>query len=378
MKNKGIHKGLEQDAREVKERIPVEMTHKKAHQVAALLKQFMTEHEYTQARVAKMLGYSTSAVSQFLDCKYKGNIAELVNRAVNLMNSVARREKRVRNKPFIETTVAKAIGMLITETEAFTDDEGKIGLLIGDGGHGKSHCMRYYAKANKNTVYVELDAAMTPTMIFAEIAKELGIDSSGSLALVTRRLIDNLQNRHIIVMLDEASSLKVKQLNQLRQIVVVKSRCPLILAGNRDLLKTVMQDNTRRGFESLDQFTSRLMCILDLDRRASNKDGGLYTAKDIRELYEYGGIRLTGDAVSTLGKIAKTPKSGRLRTCSHIIAACHISEPALMGNLESINTEFIIAAIRELDLPVRTRLPVRAEREPAEEQEEQLAVAKAS
>jgi len=370
-----IQQGLASDARLISERIPMDLTKQKAAEVADSLKQFMAERNLTQAKIASMLDIGETKLNQILNGKYPSlkGINEFANKAVNLINSVTRRERRVRNKPYIETTVAKAIGTLITQTEAFMDDEGKIGLIVGDAGHGKSHCMRQYADANKNTIYVELDDAMTSTLMFAEIAESLGIDSSGSLAGITRGLIEHLQNRHIIVMLDEASGLSVAQLNQLRQIIVVKARCPLILAGNRHLLKTVMQPTTRRGFESLDQFTSRLMCILDLDRLAGQKDGGgLYTVEDIRKLYEYGGIRLTADAIKTLRMICRTEWSGRLRTCSHIIAALHISP--LVERNKQIDSELILAAIERLDLPVKVRLPLyireAAEGEPGESQAE--------
>ena len=370
-----LQKSLEQDARVVRERIPMDLTKKKADQVALSLRAFMKDRKLAQAKVAQMVGVSPAVINQFLGGKYKGSLESVINKLVNLMNSVARREKRIRNKPYIETTVAKRIGTLITQTEAFSDDEGKIGLLIGDGGHGKSHCLRHYAEANKNTIYVELDDAMTSTMMFSEIAHKVGIDSSGYLSNITRRIIESLQNRHIIIMLDEASSLSVKQLNQLRQIIVVKSRCPLILAGNRHLLDTVMQPATRRGFESLDQFTSRLMCILDLDSLAADKNGGIYTADDIRKLYEYGGVKLTSDAVQVLRRICISPKSGRLRTCSHIIAALHISP--VLAELGKIDSDLIIKAIEELDLPVKVRLPVAVRDLQDDELEQTAAMAQA-
>jgi len=374
MTDKNIQQGLENDARVVKERIPMNLTKQKADNVAKSLREFIDERDWTRKKVARMLDVGETKLSLFLNGKYEATkgLEELINKGVNLINSYNRKERRVRNKPYIETTVAVKISTLIKQTESFSDDEGKIGLIVGDGGHGKSHCMRQFAEANKNALYVELDDAMTSTLMFAEIAARLNIDSSGSLASVTRRLIENLQNRYIIIMLDEASSLRVKQLNQLRQIIVIKSRCPLILAGNRHLLDTVMQPTTRRGFESLDQFTSRLMAVLDLDAKASAKDGGLYTPADIRKLYEYGGIRLTTDAVGTLRKISKAPRSGRLRTCGHIIAALHISNHEDVIKKKQINAELIRAAIDQLDLPVKVRLPLATET--GDEQEEAAAV----
>jgi DNA transposition AAA+ family ATPase len=211
-------------------------------------------------------------------------------------------------------------------------------------------------EANKNTIYIQLDATMSSLRIFVELAKKLNVISSGSLPVVTHHLIDNLYHRNIIIMLDEASSLTITQLNQLRQIIVVKARCPLILAGNADLLRTIMQSTTKRGHESLDQFTSRLMGILNLDELASHKGDGLYTAEDIRNLYEYGGIRLTSGAIDTLRKICMTSRSGRLRTCSHIIAALHTS--CVLDQKGWVDAALIISAIEQLDLPVKIWLPL--------------------
>ena len=371
--NSDILKSIEQDAQVKQERMPMQINQTEAQQVAAKLLEFLKEREIHQVEFARMIGVGNARLNQFLKNKYKGKLDTIINKVQNMMESIGRKERRVKGVEYVQTSVAKGIAALITQTEAFSDEEGKIGLLIGDGGHGKSHCLRAYAQANKNTIYVELDSAMTSTTMFAEIAKALKIDSSGTLGNVTRRLIESLLPRRCIIMLDEASWLSVHQLDQLRQIILVKSKCPLILAGNRDLFETVMQNNSRRGYESLDQFTSRLSYILNLDEKGSNKDGGFYSVEDIRKLYEYGGIRLTGDAVNTLRKICRTPRSGRLRTCSHIILALHTS--AAIKKAGVIDSAAIVSAIEQLGLPVKVWLPVGFEK--ANEEENVQAQAKA-
>jgi len=355
--NNDIIKDLEHDAQVREERIPMAIDKKVAVGVAAQLRDFIGRQGITQTKLAQMLGVGSAKLNQFLRGKYtaQAGIEELVNKGVQLIDSMARKERRVRQKPFIETTVAKAIGALIIQTEVLSDDEGKIGLLVGDGGHGKSVCLRQYAKANRNSIYAELDDSMTSTTMFAAIAEVVGVDSAGSLAKVAQRIIQSLVYRHVIIMLDEASGLSVKQLNQLRQIIVIKARCPLVLAGNADLLNTVMQPKTRRGCESLDQFTSRLSYILNLDKLADDSDSGLYTAQDVRALYEYGGIRLTADAVGLLRKICRTPRSGRLRTCSTVVAILHTSRACLRQ--KQINAAAIISAIEQRSLPVRAFMP---------------------
>lgn len=356
MKKTDIQKGLEHDARRVKERVPEQVTDEEIKRVKASLKAFIAEHDLTQGKVAKLLGISSTTVNHFLSRGYKGNVRRLINRIVNLINSVDRKSRGSKYSGFVQTTVAKRISTLITQTDAFSVDEGKIGLIIGDGGHGKSLCMRQYARANKNTIYVVLDETMSSTGIFAEIARRLKVSVAGCMAMVVRRIIGSLKCRNLIIMLDEASGLTVKQLNQLRQIIVVKSRCPLVLAGNSDLLKTVMQQTTKHGYESLDQFTSRLVSVLNLDELSLDKDGPVYTAEDIRKLYEYGGIRLTTDAVDTLKRICRTPKSGRLRTCSHIIAALHTAKA--VDEAGYIDEAMILSVIEQLQLTIKSWLPL--------------------
>ncbi len=351
-----LNKAIEQDARWIEERIPSNMDTAEIKQARQRARDFIAERRLTQAQVAKKIGVSTARLNQFLAGKYQGDVPKIVVTVLRYIDSVKRKERHGKAADSIQTTVAERIYTTIVQTEAMSDHEGKIGLIFGDAGHGKSHCLRAYARSNPNSVYVELDDTMTSTRIFAEIAAALKYDSSGSLANLTQRLIENLQNRQMIVMLDEASSLTVRQLNQLRQILVVKARCPLILAGNRYLWDTIMQPTARRGHESLDQFITRLMGKLDLDKEAADDDGGLYTEDDVLKLYQYGGIRLTSDAVRALRKICQTPYSGRLRTCSHIIAALHIAPQIVEAG--QITAENIRSAIQSLGLPVNVRLPM--------------------
>lgn len=376
MNNSGIQKGLEQDAQLVSERIPENMAKLNAKQKASSLQAFMDRHQFSQARVARMLGISSSVISQFLKGTYNGDVAKLAGKIVDLINTVDRRTRHIRKRPFIQTSVAKRIATVIKQTRSFSsDDEGAISIIVGDSGHGKSVCLREYAEANKNTIYIAMDDAMNSTRVFSEIAKKLGIDSSGSMDNVTRRIIDNLQNRETVVMIDEASALSVKQLSQLRTVIVDNSNCPLILAGNCDLLKTVMQSKTRQGFESLDQFRSRLIYILNLDVLAARKGGSLYTTEDIRKLYEFGGIRLTQDGVTALRSISKTSQTGRLRTCNRIITVLHVSGVA--NKIGQIDADLIIKAIEELGLAVKVYLPMAIGEPQAEEAKEKPAVAKA-
>jgi len=351
-----IIKGLEQEAQTILERMPMETTAIEIEKKADMLSQLIEQNGWTHSQVAKMIGVHQSRLSQFLNGKYRGDNKKMLNLITNLLNTYDRKGRQ-KSVGYIETAVAKKIQAIIRNTEALSTDEGKIGIIIGDGGHGKSLCLRHYAEANQNTIYVELDSAMNSTAMFAAIAEAFKLDAGGSLSSITRRLIGYLQNRLMVVMLDEASSLTVKKLDQLRQVIAVKSRCPLILSGNDDLRKTLIEQRSRRGYGSLDQFVSRCTCILDLNALANDRNGGgLYTVRELRELYQYGGVRLTDSALNSLRKICMTPWSGRLRTCDVIIASLHTSKAVE----KQIDAGLIVDAINQLGLPVQAYLPISA------------------
>lgn len=354
MNDKGdIQKAIEQDALVLRsERIPMSDQAKKT---AAALNEFMEEMGLTISHVARAIDVSTSVVSQVRRGIYNGDIEQVSNKLYNYMESARRKREGGANEQFVETSVARKIQALISHVDKFSLHEAKIGLVIGDAGCGKSRCLEEYAVANKNAVYLQLDRTMNATRIFAAIGKKLKIDSSGSLAAIAERIVDALDGRQTIIILDEASYLNVSILDQLRQIIVVKGKCPLILAGNNDLLATINQSTTRRGYESLDQFNSRLMMVLDIDRLAADPEGGIYTPADIRKLYQYGGISLSTDGVNRLVQIAKAPKMGRLRSCTTIIVALHTWCRA--KGVDCITRELIDAAIPDLGLPIKSKLP---------------------
>lgn len=351
-----IRKSFEQEAQTTAERMPMEITNETAIEVGQRLREFIESNGYTQSAIARKLGVSSSAVSQYCAGKYKGALEELTNKVVNLLDNEGRRNRRQKGDGFIETTIAKAIYAVIKNTEALSEGEGGIGLIIGDSGHGKSECLKHYAAVNKNSAYVILDSTNGSQAIFAEICRALRIDHTGDLKRLTATLIENLREREMTILIDEGSFLRVRQLDQLRQIISVRCRCPMVIAGNSQLLKTINDDSTRRGYESLDQFYGRLVCVRNLDEEAAvgGDGGGLYTADDIRKLYEYGGVRLTAGGVRTLQRISRTPLTGRLRTCSRIIDALLTSPIIGQGKIDGT---IIVAAIRELGLPTINRMP---------------------
>jgi DNA transposition AAA+ family ATPase len=376
-----VCRALEQDAQFREVRMPEIIDEKTTRCFAQQVRNFLLVNNLPQSFLVKKIKASSTAISEFLDCKYKGNVALLMRKLASFMDTFNRRKRRVKGPAYIETSVAKVIFAVIKHTESFSDERGgRIGMIIGDSGHGKSACLQEYAHGNPNSVYVEIDDTMTSTAIFSKIAKtlkqarDINVDYTGVLRKITEHLVDALEQKEMTVIIDEASALDVHKLNQLRQIISVRCKCPLIIAGNSHLLKTINDDAGKRGYESLDQFRSRLLSIVNLDALASTGRGNsLHTIEDIRKLYEYGGISLTSDAVKTLRRICCTPQTGRLWTCKTIIEALHLTRELRNGG--EINTDYIVSIVKKLNLSISERLPLRCDEPEESEAEKQVAMA---
>jgi len=323
------------------------------------VKAFMAKTGVSQTDLAAKIGISATALSQFFAGKYPGDNASLINKLGEYINRIGRRQRRSQEPDYVETTVAQRILSRIRVTEQFTrPSEGRICIIGGDAGHGKSKCLEQYAAVNPHAVYIKLCDKMTSTALMARLAKALKLDDRGALRTLVEQLIEYLTKREMTIILDEAAGLDVAKLNLLRQ-VIVESGCTLVLAGNTHLIKTIAESSAKRGNESLDQFRSRMLTALNLDELAAAPDGdgqGLYTVEDIRKLYA-AGIKLSADAEGLLLSIARCPQTGRLRTCSVIVTSINSSRQARDGRIDTITGALILDTIRHLGLCVEAYLP---------------------
>ncbi|HOQ06028.1 MAG TPA: AAA family ATPase, partial [Anaerohalosphaeraceae bacterium] len=260
--NKKLLETLEQEARKVLVGMPNMESKDEVRHFCNKVIAFCDQYGITRGELAASIGVSLAALSQFLLGKYEGDSKKIAARLVDYMNRTAKRAERKKESPYVETTIAKAIFAVIKQAESFTQPgEGRIAVIIGDAGHGKSICLRQYAAVHPAAIYVKLDDTMTSVAMFAAIAAAMDLDSYGGMKTLTSRIREHLLKRERTLLLDECSGLTVAKLNQLRQIIG-ENGSTLILAGNNQLLKTIQSDAARKGNETLDQFRSRGIPVL--------------------------------------------------------------------------------------------------------------------
>ncbi|MDH4203793.1 MAG: AAA family ATPase [Phycisphaerae bacterium] len=321
------------------------------------VKVFIERFGMTQAQFAKKIGVSTTTLNLFLKGTYTGKNESICKAVQDYLNREGRRQRRKKTPDFVETIVAKRILENIRLAEQFTQPGmGRICVIVGDSGHGKTECLKQYARVHPHSTYIEINDNTGKPQLFAKINRALGLNYTGTVKRMIEELSEYLAGREMTIILDEAAALNATKLSLLRQIVSGNG-CTLVLAGNNHLLATINDPVTRRGYECLDQFRSRMMGILNLDELAmqSPRNGGLYSIPEVRKLYATGGIKLSSDAEGLLLSIQRTPHSGRNHTCSLVISAILTSRQG--KNVEVIDAARIIGAIRQFGM-LEGRLPL--------------------
>ncbi|MCE5184555.1 MAG: AAA family ATPase [Planctomycetaceae bacterium] len=360
MNDRMLQKWMEQEARRIMVRIPKDLGNEDEVRIfREAVKKFMTDTGISQGNLAAEIGVSTTTLSLFLAGKYSGKVESVVRGLAEYINRSCRRQRRSKEPDYVNTTVAQRILQAIKVTEQFTtNSEGRICVIAGDSGGGKTKCLEQYAATNPLAVYIKLCDKMSTVALMSRIAKALKLDSDGGLKRLVDDLTEHLKTREMTIICDEAAGLDVGRLNLLRQ-VISESGCTLVLAGNAHLLKTIYGSSATRGNESLDQFRSRMLTVVNLDELASQApgDGGVFTVDDVRKLYS-SGLKLSGDAEGLLLSIARSPQSGRLRTCSVIVGSINTSRQARDGRISEITADLILSTIRQLGLCVLPYLPL--------------------
>lgn len=232
------------------------------------LKEMMDAKKLSTTAVARALGVSPATVSTWIADKYQGNTAKMNDNVKAFLDRQKERSKTPKKKlPFHYTSVAKKI----VEIATICHLDGEIGVCYGEAGVGKTEAVREYAKRNPDAILIEADLGYTPWVLFQELSKKLGTESTGSIHDMFERVIARLHDSGRLIIVDEAEHLPYRALELLRR-VYDKAGVGILLVGMPRLIA-----NLRGSKEQYTQLYSRVGVAAKLE--------GL-KAQDARELVD--------------------------------------------------------------------------------------------
>jgi len=180
----------------------------------------------SQAKAAQALGYSSGVISAYKSRNYTGNVKALEEKIDAWLKREARRLDRL-DVPVAETTTLEKMRRAIT----IAQDEADIAVIIGDAGTGKTTALRQYEKESHSALLIEVDPSFSQVTLMNEIARALGVEAKGGQNAVVERVIEALNGRDAVLIIDEADYLSDSALELIRRIVNDKSHTGVVLVG---------------------------------------------------------------------------------------------------------------------------------------------------
>lgn len=252
------------------------------------LKEYKEKTGKSQAKIAREMGVSEGVVSAFLSNTYKA-MENIVPKVEQLLSITTKKEVAPREPGFKRTSVSTTVLNLI----AYCHVSGKIGLVYGDAGVGKTMAIREYKKQNPDTAVVITISPCFATMTGVNelLAEELHVQEKVS-RKIQKECIKKLRGTNKVVIVDEAQHLTVRVINHLR-CIADESGVGMAFIGN-DEIYTKMHGSGQAAYA---QLFSR---IADPEHVVTHD----VKRKDIELLFE--DIDMPDEAIEILYKISHT------------------------------------------------------------------------
>lgn len=201
------------------------------------VKAFLEKNGLTQSMLARSLGVSSSAISQYLKGVYKGDIAGLEERIGDFMNNY-------NNKDVVEEL--KVVKTADLKMAHFILDECIVGnemaIVYGKAGCGKTTAIKEFVKTHPEAVLIEAIPGMQIRSVLSLICEKIGIQSLSNTEAMIIDIANELKRREAILIIDEAENLTTKTLEAIRRIWDF-SGVPTALVGTPALLTNLKGRN---------------------------------------------------------------------------------------------------------------------------------------
>ncbi len=191
-----------------------------------------------------------------------------------------------RGRLLIETdNLSEAVAMFTEVRET-----ALLGALVGDTGLGKTTAARHYA-AQPGVYYLAYEKRMRPTLFFAALLREMGVDFVGNLYAMMQRVADELRRQpRPLLLIDEAGKLPHVMLLHLHDLRdQLADECGMVLIG-MPYFRANLEKAAHGQKEGYAEFLRRIEMWHDLKRP---------TYREVKSLCHANGL-MDADAVKEL------------------------------------------------------------------------------
>lgn len=180
------------------------------------LKKHLQETEISQNAIAKAMGISAAALSQYLKGKYPGDVSTLETKVAQYLKLSTRREAAPRAEiGFVETSVVKQVCEILNNCHV----DCRLGIITGASGLGKTTGVQHYLASHADVVVIYARPSITLKSLLQELADKVGVEGRGSADNVFMRIVARLRGSKRMLVIDEAEHLTARVLDVIRRFV---------------------------------------------------------------------------------------------------------------------------------------------------------------
>lgn len=209
------------------------------------LENYMKESGISQARIAPLMGVSMTALSQYRNGKYKGDVNAVEAKIEEYLNTVeAQQEIKEKvleykaDEDYIPISISEDIYRMIKYAQL----NGGIAIAHGDAGIGKTKAAQKFVRENPTqAIYLEMSpVAGTLTNMLRMLARALRLPETTNKFNLMMDIRDKLEGTNKVIIIDEAQHLKLSALEQIRTLADPNSitgtkGVGIVLIGNTEV-----------------------------------------------------------------------------------------------------------------------------------------------
>lgn len=208
------------------------------------IKKYIESTKKTQAQVARELDVSPSALSGFLSGTYKAPHT-IISKIEELADISVQKKVTPKEPDYTETNISKSVINAIK----YSHLQGKISVIYGDAGIGKTMAFRNYLENNALAVGITISPTYSSiTGVNEKLADQLGVRERVA-RKQTSEIVNKLKGSGRVVVIDEAQHLTVRALNHLR-CIADESGVGICFIGN-DEVYSKLKGTGRADFAQL-------------------------------------------------------------------------------------------------------------------------------
>lgn len=196
----------------------------------------------SQRVVGKNIGYSPTAINQFIKDTYPTDVSEIALKIENYLDNTLLSDQ-LQTSGHLKFAMTEGAEKIF-KTANFALTENKIGVITGIPGCGKTHAVQEYRRRKPTAILIEVNPLVTRRSLIADICTELKIPVffyRGEKIIpvpgdeLFKAIVKNLKGTKRLLIVDEGEHLTVSCLEVIRRIQDF-TEIGMLLSGTEKLL----------------------------------------------------------------------------------------------------------------------------------------------